>query len=977
VASRDPRALESASGEGHRDVREPDTVVEGDTPMGIESHVVLQRARARLLGRNETLARIGRYPVTHRIGLGGMGVVYAAHDPDLDRAVAIKVLRKEVDHDPVRQAWLLREAQALAKLNHPNVVHVYEVGKYDGHVFLAMELVEGRTLRAWVRAEHPSWREIVAQYIEAGRGLAAAHRAGVVHRDFKPDNVIVGEDARVRVLDFGLAGLDPATSTTAATSITGSDDRRTVAGIVSGTPKYMAPEQHAGQELGPAADQFAFCVSLWEGLAGRLPYTAKDADELATKKREGPPAWPRDVACARAVVDALRRGLAPDPDARWPSMDVLLRVLQNASSNRRRNRIALVVGGVVLVACSTAVASWRDAAHTVCTGADEQLGEAWSPTRREASRQAFEATALSYGERTWQRTAQALDVYAADWMVQHTEACEATRVRGEQSVEMMDARIACLHAARRALGATTDLLARADDQVVERADDLVAALPVLTRCGDLESLLDRIAPPPVDVEAEVDAIRDILATAASLERAGKYDEADAALAPAIERVPATTYEPVQTEVSLFLGILRERQGRYDEAEASLAVALQSALRTGQWDEASRASTSLMMTLGSFQRDAKRGLDYAPTAWGVVARTSTPELREAELRRVLGNIYRGSGELARAEEEFRAALALLRLAPQADALDVTWIQLALGGLLETRGDLDGAARELSAAIETRTEYLGPDHPRTAAARHNFAALLAKRGDLHGAQREYEAALEVLVRAHGAKHPTVAMARSNLASVLEDLGHDDEALAEKRAVVDIFEESFGADHPNTASARQNLALAIGQRGNHAEAVAELRKVLAALEAKLGARHPTVATVRLNLGMELSDLGELREAVAELGKGLELRREAMGDQSIDVAEARTELARALLRMGRADEALAHARASWAIYTTGTAPASRRAAAAFMVARALRATKASAAEVRHFAETARDQVEPGDETRVAIEQWIAKPDDDVGAWP
>jgi tetratricopeptide (TPR) repeat protein len=663
-----------------------------------------------------------------------------------------------------------------------------------------------------------------------------------------------------------------------------------------------------------------------------------------------------------------------------------LRVLADGISQRRRNRIALAAGGVLVLSFTTAALSLRER-PTACNGAEEQLGEAWSAARRDATKQAFEGTALAYADRAWARAATTLDGYATAWIQQHTDACEATRVRGEQSVEMMDARIACLHAARRALAATTDLLANADEQVVERADDLVSALPPVGRCGDLESMLDRVAPPPAALADEVEEIRATLATAASLERAGKYEDAAAAIAPAVARADAIDYAPVQTEMWLLQGTIHERQGRYDDAERAHSAALQSGLSTGQWDEAARAASALVMTVGSFQRDAKRGLDFAPTAkrgldfaptaWGLVARASNPALREAELRRVLGNVHRGSGDLVRAEEEFRAALAITLAAPGSDALDVSWIRLALGSVLDARGDLDGAAAELRATIEIRSEHLGADHPRTANARHNLAALLAKRGDLEGARREYEAALEVLARAHGARHPTVAMTRSNLASVLEDLGHDDEALAEKRAVLEIFEESFGPDHPNTASARQNLALAVGRRGHHAEAVAELRKVISALENKLGARHPTIGTVRLNLGMELSDMGLFDDAVAELRTGTSIRIEAAGETSLDAAESRTELARALLRAGRADEALVQAEKSWDVYAKGEGPAQRRAASALMVARTLLATNASAAEVRRYAETARDQVEPDDEMRAKIEAWIAHPDADVATWP
>ncbi|HET6583355.1 MAG TPA: tetratricopeptide repeat protein, partial [Nannocystaceae bacterium] len=542
---------------------------------------------------------------------------------------------------------------------------------------------------------------------------------------------------------------------------------------------------------------------------------------------------------------------------------------------------------------------------------------------------------------------------------------EATRVRGEQSVELMDARIGCLHASRRALAATTDLLAHADDQVVERADDLVASLPVLGRCGDVHALLDRFAAPPFEQADEVEELRELVATATSFERAGKYDEAAAALAPAIDRAAATAYDPVQTEVNLLLGTIRERQGRYEESEQAHALALQLGLRTGQWDEASRAATALVMTLGGFQRDTKRGLDFAPTAWGLLPRTSAPMRSEAELRRVLGNVYRGAGELERAERELRAALALTLEAPGTDAIDVSGIQLALGSVLELRGDLDGARRELDAAVQSRTEHLGAEHPRTANARHNLAALFAKRGDFAAAEREYRAVLDVLVRAHGPRHPTVAMTRSNLAVVLDGTGHEEEAEAEKREVLEIFVEAYGPDHPHSLSARQNLAVTLGGRNKHAEAVVELRKVIAGLAANSD-KDPTIATVRLNLGVELLEVGRTDEGIEELRAGVAMRVEMIGESSLDAAEARAELARALLDHDRAAEALPIARASWATFVKGDGPPLRRAWSAFALARALRATHGDAAEARRLAETARDLLDRQSPARADIEAWL-----------
>jgi serine/threonine protein kinase len=306
--------------------------------------------------------RVGRYSVLRRLGRGGMSTVYRAYDPELDRQIALKLLTTWEESDTEGPARLVREARAMAKITHPNVAAVYDVGLVDDGVFIAMELIEGPTLETWTRAMARPWTEILRMYLLAGRGLAAAHEAGLVHRDFKPDNVMVGLDDRPRVLDFGLARpaasddddellmpdessipmttpraapwVDAASSGVRATlgpqsaSVSGSFDLAiavTRTGIVTGTPAYMAPEQHLGELGGPASDQFAFCVSLWEALYRQRPFAGESFFEVADAIVEGrlvqPPAYPRVPGW---ITNLLERGLTSAPEQRHPSMRSLL-----------------------------------------------------------------------------------------------------------------------------------------------------------------------------------------------------------------------------------------------------------------------------------------------------------------------------------------------------------------------------------------------------------------------------------------------------------------------------------------------------------------------------------------------------------------------------------------------------------------------------------------------------------------------------
>jgi predicted Ser/Thr protein kinase len=283
---------------------------------------------------------LGRYTLTDRLGAGAMGVVYRADDVGLGRQVALKVLHRP---DEALTDRLVREARSMAQVNHPHVVAVYDVGVADGTTYIAMELVPGTSLRSWQQQPH-TVAEIVEAYIAAGRGLAAAHAAGIVHRDFKPDNCLVGSDGRIRVTDFGLAAARPSDSPGPT------DIDLTASGSVLGTPAYMAPEQFIGGNVDPRTDQFNFCVALHEALYGGRPFEGKTFDELggnvcAGKVRPSP-AGSRVSGALRAIV---LRGLRVRPGDRFPTMDHLLAELgRDRARPWRRTAIAAAALGAVL-----------------------------------------------------------------------------------------------------------------------------------------------------------------------------------------------------------------------------------------------------------------------------------------------------------------------------------------------------------------------------------------------------------------------------------------------------------------------------------------------------------------------------------------------------------------------------------------------------------------------------------------------------
>lgn len=282
--------------------------------------------------------KIRRFTILERLGVGGMAVVYVAHDPRWKAKVAIKLAQPELS-DPCAQKRRWSEAEALARLSHPNVVAIYEVGLFEGQVFIAEEFVDGCDLEAWLHIEERTLQEIIGIFLQAGRGLAAAHAARLVHRDFKPSNVLVGKDGRARVADFDLArdtdepptasGPEPPAGLAKATALHKISGRLTQTGALLGTPRYMPPEQFHGEPLDERSDQFSYCVSLYEAVCGVRPFPGESFKKLKQRICSGdiePPAKGKELPTWLASI--LERGLSVARQDRYPSLDALLEALQ-------------------------------------------------------------------------------------------------------------------------------------------------------------------------------------------------------------------------------------------------------------------------------------------------------------------------------------------------------------------------------------------------------------------------------------------------------------------------------------------------------------------------------------------------------------------------------------------------------------------------------------------------------------------------
>ncbi|HET6582949.1 MAG TPA: serine/threonine-protein kinase, partial [Nannocystaceae bacterium] len=591
-------------------------------------------------------AQIGRYHVLQRVGAGGMGVVYAAYDPDLDRRVAIKLLQHELSGRGSLsdgRALLLREAQAMAKLSHPNVVTVHDVGVHEDSVFLAMEFVQGKTLGDWM--EQPrSWQEVVAVFRAAGRGLAAAHDAGLVHRDFKPDNVMLSDGGKVKVTDFGLARARddraheriPTAKAEAVPPSSGAHSL-TQTGAVVGTPAYMAPEQHLGLKIDARSDQFSYCVAFYEALYGERPFVADAGMELAMKVVEGrlgePPVGAKVPAWLRQIVV---RGLAPAPDSRWPSMAVLLAELARDPTAARRRSLVAVGAVVALGAGAFGVHELGAARSRACSGMDEHLVGVWDGDARERVEAAVFATGVGFAQSTWERVARGLDDYASGWIAAREDACEATQVRGEQSPELMDLRMECLDARLRDVRALVHVLEDADTTVVQNAVIGVDGLGPLEPCADAKALRSE-DPLPDDprIAAEIARLEERLADAEAHASAAKYGDALAIAREVAEAAEPLGWAPLTARAQHRRGVLEHVTGD-DGAEPTLQGSFFLAVRHDLADVAAHSAAELVMLVGEDLSRPAEGRRWAEHAAAYADRDGR-ELLQAKVMHNLAGV----------------------------------------------------------------------------------------------------------------------------------------------------------------------------------------------------------------------------------------------------------------------------------------------------------------------------------------------------
>ncbi|MDI1442433.1 serine/threonine-protein kinase [Polyangium sp. 6x1] len=804
-----------------------------------------------------------RYEACERIAQGGMGVVFRARDVELDREVALKIVRPDewVKGHEV-SAQVRQEARAMARLTHPNVVRVYDVGTFGEQLFLAMEYVDGLTFDAWLSAAPRSVDDILAACVEAGRGLDAAHRVGLVHRDVKPQNIMCSRDGRVLVTDFGLARSHA------------SGGERTQ---IAGTPAYMAPEQHQGRRTTPATDQFAFCVLVYEALFGVRPFAGETWPEIAEAVLAGRVTTPPHARhVSSRVRRALLRGLSVAPEARWPSMPALLAQL---APRRRRWPVPVVVTAAGAAAVLAAVAWSGDPAPT-CDGGEALLAPVWNPVQRERVRESLASGGKPFVA-TATRAIEELDAYAAAWRQRHQRSCQAT-ARGEQSARLLDLKAGCLERRLIALRAAVDVLAGpATDDTREHAVEIVAELPALADCDDPQA--SRPLPPTATPVVEA------VAHGEALHASGRFHDGLAIAGPAAASARAIDDPQLLGQALYARGRLEVGAGRLADGEATLREVIPLAAMAHDDRLAAQVWIALARVVGRERAEHGRGLELGAAAQAAITRVGVNRRLEAELSYTLGLIYGDMDKRAEAEEHQQRALALWRAEVGDRDYRVGQVLNALGWLHKEAGEYAEAVPYLTQALSTLEHALGPEHPMIAVPLINLGSVKKSTVAYDEAQALFERALAIRERSLGSTHHLTGNAHVSLANLLRAKGDAAAALPHYRAALSIDEAHLGPTHPTLCFAIEGIALIQQDRGELAEACAGFARSAELRERALGAEHA-------QLGFSLTSLGKCelaRErwtaAATALDRAVRIRERA-GVDPVLLAVSRFALAQAL---------------------------------------------------------------------------------------
>jgi eukaryotic-like serine/threonine-protein kinase len=741
-----------------------------------------------VLGRATATVLLGRFELGERLGAGAMGAVYAARDPELDRKVALKLLVPGLPSERLRH-----EARALARLSHPHVVHVHEIGEHQGRAFIVMELVDGSSMAQWLAEGPRSWRDVVRAFIDAGRALAAAHAVGVIHRDFKIDNVLVDRTGHVRVADFGLA-------TTPHDLDLAAEGEPLV-----GTPRYAAPELRTGVKADARSDQYSFCRAALDVFSGR------DGDVA--------PAPPR------AVLRALARGCAEDPARRWPTLDPLLAHMAAASAQPRRG--PWIVAGVAVMAMLALRLSDRE--RSECDRMADEIHDAWpESTRDQLRRQETTETPSTVG---------VLDRYVDRWLDTHRSLCGAPEPDRTAAAEL------CLRGRARTLGDVV-IMATAKGGSPSAFLDAALALPAPEDCARHETLAASALDPAVELA---------LAHARALSLVQRIEEAAQAYGRTTALARAGNSREGLARALVEEGAEHTMRRRWSAGAAALEEGFWIAHERGLSPEAARAAMMLAARDHGPDDAAPRRI-WLRLALTAARRTDVPATVLAGALAVAAEMERAAGRTDAALAGYDEALRAL--AGEANPPPVLLASLRNDRALALldAGRLEEAEQQLTGVVETTSRTLGWHHASVASALLSRGILHLEAGRHEAARTDFQHSADIYAEAGDPR--SEAGARLNAARSLRALGRPQEAALQiERALADL--QAHDVDDAVTGLAHANLADSLAAEGRHQDVRRHAEQALAIYEAHGGARNPQVLPVLVMLAQSDAATGDLLRA------------------------------------------------------------------------------------------------------------------------
>lgn len=883
---------------------------------------------------------VGRYRVREEIGRGGMGRVLRGHDPSLDRDVAIKLILPSALSTEAKERFA-REAETLGTLRHPNVLEVFDVGESEGAPYFVMEFVQGHNLDVWSRGRSP--REVLACLRGAGRGLAAAHAKGVLHRDFKPSNVIVGRDGRAKVADFGLAGFEAVQ--TVPTGGGAAVDSLTKTGAVMGTLPYMAPELLEGGKASFLSDQFAFCVTMHEVLYGARPFFGADARALSAAIRSGevPPA-PEDVFIPRRVRRALLRGLSPEPRERFASMRALLHKLRPGRGTLTKIFVGVgLAGGAGLVVVGAF--GLGAPSSSACSSFAQELGESYDSAARARIRSSFGASKRPYAEASSRSTLEGLDTYAEQWISGTTDSCTASE-KGELAGEALDLRMRCFRHAAQSLEALVSLLESPQERHIEKGSELVATLPTLRLCSDLDALTRfSVLPSNADEVGQEEALDPILSQAHAKTLVQDIDGAWDLLERHAVALDAATYPPILVRTfRVRARVLLAREDLAGARGASLR-AHEIAVEHRLDRDASRTATFLgrIAAREGNRQEAERWFDLALS---LAEARGFNQLMAFTLTNV-SKFYEERGELDRAVDAARRAVELTEDDPSYPPTSRAGVLLGYADRLFARGGGDDGLPQLQEAQRILRALHGDSHPAVGSVESSLQVRASRRGDYQASFRHGRESLRITLAIDGEGSLRAIAATVNLAIALKELGRYDEAAHELQRA-DVMLEKW----PSHRSAMRipvltNLGIVMLRMGKHDAARDALTEARNLSETRADQRERSVLIDGVLSIVELRD-GDLVAARRLASGALEVSTDVFGANHFHTADVSTRLGHVELEAGNFE--LARGLLSRALAVEKTTEADRG-EASFLLARAtVEDPEASEAEHARGLELAQD---------------------------